>query len=126
MDFRRIDPPESLQAFVNCFWVIQSDDPQRRLQKIVPDGYPEIIFHFGALYRINLNGRWEVQKNFLLAGQIKTHFFLENTGKASVFGIKLQPAALTHLLGINMELLTGRVMDAKELRVTWFDTLKQE
>jgi AraC-like DNA-binding protein len=125
MDFSRIDPPESLRPFVDCFWVIQSDDPKSRMQKIVPDGYPEIIFHFGAPFRINLHGRWERQKKFLIAGQIKTHFFLENTGNASTFGIKLQPAALAHLLGINMESLTDKVIDANELQVAWFQSLNQ-
>ncbi len=49
-------------------------------QKIIPDGFTEIIFHFGDHYRINLDGTWKKQGNRLLAGQISKFFYLENSG----------------------------------------------
>ena len=58
MFFERIVPPESLSNFVECLWMIENEDPVPRMQKIIPDGFPEIIFHFGEPFRINLHGKW--------------------------------------------------------------------
>jgi len=109
MNFKRINPDISVKDWVECYWIIENDDPTPTIQKIIPDGFPEIIFHFGDPYRINLGSGWEVQSKNLLAGQISKHFFLQNTGKSSILGIKLKPTTLTHLFGIRMNELTDRV-----------------
>jgi hypothetical protein len=81
-----------------------------RLQKIIPDGFPEIIFHFADPYRIKLDERWESQEESLIAGQITKHFFLENSGASDILGIKLKPTALTQIFGINMSSLKDKVV----------------
>jgi AraC-like DNA-binding protein len=109
MYFKRINPTPENSRWIECFWIIENDDVTPVIQKIIPDGFPEIIFHFGDPYRINLNDAWEIQTNSLLAGQISKYFFLENTGKSSMLGIKLKPAALASIIGIDMETLTDKV-----------------
>lgn len=104
-------PIIQLSRFVRKFWLIDSDGQtvvQR--QKIVPDGYPEIIFHYKEPYRININGGWEEQSKYLVAGQIRKHFYLENTGHSGMFGIKFQPWALRILFGFDMHKLTDKVI----------------
>ena len=113
MDFRRIDPPNRLRNILECIWIAESHDPQPVLQKIIPDGFPEIIFHFGDPYRIKLKDKWELQSRSLLAGQITGHFFLENTGQSSMMGLKFKPAALTNLFEILMHPFTDAVVDLK-------------
>jgi AraC-like DNA-binding protein len=110
MIFRRIDPSPQNKAWIECYWIIENDDPKPISQKIIPDGFPEIIFHFADPYRINLGAGWEMQSASLLAGQISRHFYLENTGKASMLGIKLKPATLTYLFGMDMEWITDKVI----------------
>lgn len=100
-------PIVQLTRFVRKFWLIDSDGQtvvQR--QKIVPDGYPEIIFLYKEPYRININRGWEEQSKYLVAGQISKHFYLENTGHSGMFGIKFQPWALGILFGFDMHKLT--------------------
>lgn len=80
------------------------------MQKIVPDGYPEIILHYGDSYRINLHGDWQMQGKYLLAGQLTKHFFLENTGKSGMIGIKFQPGIISTLFGVDMSELTDKVI----------------
>lgn len=111
MFFSRFEPAKELTSFIECFWIIEDDDKTPRLQKIIPDGFNEIIFHYGDPYRINLSGQWEVQSRSLLAGQIRKHFFLENTGVSGMVGIKLKPTAITHLYGFSMHQLTDRAVD---------------
>lgn len=115
MQFNRVDPPDELKAFVECYWIAESADSLPRLQKIIPDGFPEVIFHFADPYRIKLTNHWELQCDSLIAGQISKYFFLENSGASNILGIKLKPAALAQLLGANMFLLKDKVIALGDL-----------
>lgn len=111
MHFDRIEPLAELKGFIECYWIIRNDDPTPIIQKIIPDGYPEIIFHFGDAYEIKLEDSWVIQSSSLVAGQISHHFHLRNRGISHVLGIKLQPTALTHLYKQDMELLSDKVLN---------------
>jgi AraC-like DNA-binding protein len=125
MFFSRIDPDPQLSRIIECIWLAEDESTLIQNQKIIPDGFTEIIFHFGAPYRICLDQEWEVQSKSLLAGQISKHFFLENTGESSFVGIKLKPTALTHLYSLNMWTLTDRVVDLHSLFRDEFRLLEQ-
>jgi len=86
------------------------DDGAIREEKIIPDGYPEMIFHYKDPYFIDIEGQWQKQDRYLLAGQIRNHFFLMNSGRSGIFAIKFQPTALTTLFNIDMNDLTDRVV----------------
>jgi AraC-like DNA-binding protein len=88
---------------------LESSNPPT-VQKIIPDGFPEIIFHYRDAYKINIGGTWEDQEKQLLAGQIRKYFFLENTGESGMFGIKLKPYAVTQLFGIDMKTIVDTVI----------------
>lgn len=111
MLYKRIKPDVSLQDLIDCFWIVENDDPAIHRQKIIPDGFPEIIFHYGDPYRINISGKWELQTSRLMAGQIRNHFMLENTGISGMIGIKFQPAAIAQLFNLDMETFTDKVVD---------------
>lgn len=115
MYFSRIDPPAHLTSIVECYWIVENSDPAPAKQKIIPDGFTELIFHYGDPYRISIDGTWTTQTRTLLAGQIDKHFFLENSGRSGIFGIKLRPTALTSLFGLDMKTLTNRVVDLTSL-----------
>jgi AraC-like DNA-binding protein len=115
MNFRRVEPQGPAQRAIECYWIVEDDDTTPVRQKIIPDGFTEIIFHFGDHYRINLGGKWQRQSTSLFAGQIKGHFYLENTGATNIIGIKLKPAAVAHLFGVSMKPYTDRVVDLKQV-----------
>jgi hypothetical protein len=110
MEFRRIEPTGLATRAVECYWLAKDDNSTRVKQKIIPDGFTEIIFHFGDHYRINLDGHWKKQSKRLLAGQITKHFYLENSGTTDIFGIKLKPTAITHLFGVSMNEMVDKVV----------------
>ncbi len=110
MQFKRIVPKEKLNNLIECFWIAESEDSSPRIHKIIPDGFPEIIFHFGDHYRIRMQNTWGLQPKNLLAGQISGYFHLENTGRSNLLGIKFKPPALTHLFGLEMSALTDTVV----------------
>jgi AraC-like DNA-binding protein len=117
MNFRRVEPTGAAKHWVDSYWIIESDDNAPHDQKIIPDGYPEIILHFADRYRINISGSWEDQDFSLLAGQIKQHFYLRNTGCVSILGIKLQPYALTQLFQLDMSLVTDKVVPLDAVKI---------
>jgi len=112
MFFERIKPSAGLEDIIECYWVIKDDDQTSNVQKIIPDGFTELIFHFGDPYKIKLGKQWKKQSNALLAGQITRHFLLQNSGRSDVLGIKFKPTALTHLFDLNMSVITDKVVDA--------------
>ena len=83
------------------------ENPERtpEIQKVIPDGFSEIIVHYGDPYRINLTGTWEQQSQLLFSNQISKHFQLQNSGTSAMIGMKLFPVAGYELFGIDMSAL---------------------
>ena len=61
MSYRRIDPPNELCRLIECYWIIDNPDTVSVEQKIIPDGFPEIILHYGDPFMIRLGSEWELQ-----------------------------------------------------------------
>lgn len=114
--YQRIDPAPELAEFVDCYWIIENlQQKEIQEQKIIPDGYTEIIFHYGDAYEIKLHSDWQIQPYSLVAGQIRKHFFLRNTRHVGMVGVKLKPTALAELFGLKMDQLTDKVLDAQAI-----------
>jgi AraC-like DNA-binding protein len=113
MLFKRFEPSEKLKTYIKEYWIFENSDPGIHRQRIIPDGYCEIIFHYRTPYRINLHGEWESQTEMLFAGQISRHFLLENTGASGMIGLKLKPATPYQLFGLNMDQFKDKVVDLK-------------
>lgn len=111
MLFKRILPPEFLKNIIECYWIAENSDPSPTEQKIIPDGFTELIFHYGDPYLIRLKTSWALQGSCLLAGQISRFFYLQNTGVSGMIGVKFRPAALTSLFKIPMQFLTDKVVN---------------
>jgi len=112
-----------LSYFIKSFWSFENDDLTITEEKIIPDGYPELIFHYKDPYQINIKGHWELQANYLIAGQIRNHFHLKNTGSTGIFGIKMQPTALQELFGLEMDIYTDQVFPFSEKIKTLLDPI---
>ena len=111
MLFLKKDSIQPLSRIIKNFWMVDSEGATTiKEEKIIPDGYPEMIFHYKESPFININGHWYKQGNYLLAGQIRNHFYLKNSGAVGTFAIKFQPSALTTLFKINMNDLTDKVI----------------
>ena len=117
MIYKQKEPSLGLKHTIKSFWLIDSEqDSSINRQKIIPDGYPELIFHYRLPYKANISGSWFQQDNHLVAGQIKNHFYIENTGAIGIFGIKLQPWSLRLLFGLDMSSITDKVVAIQNLK----------
>lgn len=100
-----------LSQFIKSIWLVDSETSKEIIkQKIIPDGYPEMIFHYKDPYKINIFGKWEEQEKQLLAGQISKFFYLKNSGYSGIIGIKFQPWAISSLFKIEMHYLTDKII----------------
>lgn len=115
MHFETFHPSDSLTQLVREYWIYENEDTSVSTQKIIPDGFGEIIIHYGDPYRINLNGQWETQQSLLFSSQISKSFFLENTGKSGMLGIKLYPAAFNELFQKDISPFTDQVVPLEGL-----------
>jgi methylphosphotriester-DNA--protein-cysteine methyltransferase len=130
MIYKWIEPSKDIRHIIQAFWMVDSEaNSDVSQQKIIPDGYPEMIFHLGDSYRINISGEWKEQPVELIAGQIRNHFFLENTGVSNMFAIKFQPWALTDFFGLQMCTITDQVIEipkAIKMRLTFIKRIFQK
>lgn len=79
-------------------------------QKIVPDGFSELIFHFGQPYQIkNETENFERQSRCLAAGQLVSPIWIRPGGESGIAAVKFHPCAFWQLFGINMQVLTNRI-----------------
>ncbi len=111
MEYTRISPHPDLSEFIECYWMMYSDDIIPQVEKIIPDGFTELIFNYRDVYQSNISGDWQIQTPNLFAGQISSYFHLANTAATGSFAIKLKPAALTQLFGLNMEHYVDQIID---------------
>jgi len=126
MEFTRISPHPDLERFIECYWMMYSQDSVPQVEKIIPDGFTEIIFNYGDVYKSKISGDWILQSPNLLAGQLKTFFYLQNTGRTGSIAIKLKPAALTQLFGLSMDQFLDKIADLDSLSHPELEKLKQE
>lgn len=117
MRFLKFPPTPALAHLVKEFWLVENPDPTPRVQKIIPDGYCEIIFHDGDPFRIKLHHDWEIQERILFSGQISRHFYVQNTGSTGMLGIKLMPDAPHRMFGMHMPGFTDRVVPWNQIHI---------
>lgn len=117
--FDRVRPQGAFVDFIEWYWTSESEDREPSKKKIIPDGFPEVVFHYGDPYRIKLRDRWQPQGQCLLGGQLRKHFYLENTGRSGMFGITFKPAALSHLFGLQMNRYSHRVVSLSSVPGPW-------
>ena len=115
MIFEKFQPSQALENIVQEYWIYESQDPSIHQQKIIPDGFSEIIIHYGDPYRINLEGDWKQQEKLLFSNQISSYFFLENMGVSGMIGIKLHPVSFYELFETDMTDCTDQVIHLPEL-----------
>lgn len=109
MNYSTIIPNTSVQTAVECFWVVNGVETEQ--QKIIPDGFPEIIFHFADPYLIfDSDGNSETQQRILVSGQLSRPIRLQPSGRSDVFGIKFKPAGIWKLLGLDMSTVRDEVI----------------
>src|SRR5207245_6452116 len=102
--------------FVSCYWTLEDDCPSPSgVQRIVPDGRPELILNLGIPFESRSDGRWSRQPEYFFAGQITGPMLVRPRGPARVIGIRFRPYGAARLLQLPVHELTGFVVPLADL-----------
>lgn len=85
----QIPPIPSLSHLVRHFLILESPSTEKTIHRLIPDGSPGIVFHYGAPFA-------PFPRSFAY-GQITRPHNIVSTGPIGVFIVVLQPHALSQL-----------------------------
>lgn len=106
MRYREIRPGAAVSQFVKCYWVLEDDSPSGQSQTIVPDGRPELLINLREPFEQETSGKWHVQPDIFVVGQITGPFLVRPTGPVSTIGVRFCPEGASRLLRLPMFELT--------------------
>lgn len=101
MHHQEFEPPEELRDTIKCFWYNRRGPETLQASfEVIPDGYAEIIFHFGSLSSISSNGNLQPLPSPFMIGLLNqpVHFYAEN--RLEIIAIRCFPWTVFDLLGL--------------------------
>lgn len=125
MNYQQVLPSAATSHFVKCYWFLEDDSSGHDIQRIVPDGRPELIFNLGQPFENFVNDKWVRQPEAFFAGQITGPFLIRPCGPARVFGIRFHPHGASRLLGLPIHELTDSVVALDDLSRRLFSEWEQ-
>jgi AraC-like DNA-binding protein len=115
--YRRIAPGPAAVRFVDHYWTLETDGPTDRpgpVQRVVPDGAPELIIHLASPFELCASDVWHAQPRCFFAGQITGPLLLRPAGPSRILAASFRPHGLA-VLGIPARDLTGHFEPADHL-----------
>lgn len=94
-------PPEELRDIIKCFWYDKKDfSEQQSGFEVLPDGYAEIIFHFGSPCSIYCNGSLQPLPSPFMVGLLNQPVLFYTKNRLEIIGIRCFPWTIFDLLGL--------------------------
>lgn len=116
MHYAEFEPTPALAPFVQCVWTFEADATHGAPTRVVPDGRPELVVHFGDPFaEVDADGGEHVQPRVLFAGQVTRPLVLKPLGRADVVGVRFRPAGAVALVGRSMRGTADARLDASAL-----------
>lgn len=116
MHYREIHPEGPASEVIDRLWFLELESGP--VQRIVPDGHPELILNLGHPFESQQNGTWQKQPESFLVGQLTGPMQIRPTGRARIMGIRFRPEGAAALLRLPMHELTGREVPLADLPAT--------
>ena len=101
MHHQEFPPPEALQDTIKCFWYNSRDVGELQSSfEVVPDGYAEIIFHFGSGCSISYNGGLQPLPSPFMIGLLNQPVVFYTQNRLEILAIRCFPWTVFDLLGL--------------------------
>jgi AraC-like DNA-binding protein len=101
MHQQEFTPPEELQDTIKCFWYNSRDVGKLQSSfEVQPDGYAEIIFHFGSGCSIANNGSLQPLPSPFMMGLLNQPAIFYTKNRLEIIGIRCFPWTVFDLLGL--------------------------
>ncbi|SMO67998.1 AraC-type DNA-binding protein [Chryseobacterium rhizoplanae] len=101
---QEFEVPEELKNTIKCFWYNRRDyGEQQSGFTVMPDGYAEIIFHFGSGCSISHHGTLQALPSPFIMGLLNQPALFYAQNQLEIIGIRCFPWAVFDLLGLSSE-----------------------
>jgi AraC-like DNA-binding protein len=101
MQHREFEPPEELRDTIKCFWYDKRDLGELQSSfEVPPDGYAEIIFHFGSGLYISNNGDLQPLPSPFMMGLLNQPVVFYTKNRLEIIGARCFPWTIFDLLGL--------------------------
>jgi AraC-like DNA-binding protein len=101
MQHKEFEPPSALRDTIKCFWYNRRDFGERQSGfEVAPDGYAEIIFHFGSDCSILHNGCLQPLPSPFMMGLLNQPVLFYAKNRLEIIGIRCFPWTVFDLLGL--------------------------
>ncbi len=101
MQHQEFLPTEELRSVIKCFWYDSRNlGKEPTAFEVVPDGYVEIIFHFGNNCSMLKNGSLQPLPSPFIMGLLNQPVTFHSKNRLHIIGIRSFPWAVFDLLGV--------------------------
>lgn len=101
MQHQEFEPSEELRDTIKCFWYNSKDFGELQSSfEVQPDGYAEIIFHFGSGCSISHNGSLQPLPSPFMMGLLNQPAIFYARNRLEIIGIRCFPWTVFDLLGL--------------------------
>lgn len=110
--YEEFEPPASLRPLVRTIWTYAAPAPEPVVQRIAPDGCPELVVDIGAPYEEQGDdGLFRLQPRALFAGQMTRPLVLRPVGPIELVAVRFEPDGARDWLGLPLAQATDRRLD---------------
>lgn len=110
--YEEFEPPAPLRPFVRTVWTYAAPTPEPVVQRIAPDGCPELVVDIGAPYEEQgEDGVFRLQPAALFAGQMTRPLALRPAGPVELVAVRFEPDGARDWLGLPLARATDRRLD---------------
>lgn len=109
--YAEFEPPVSLRPFVRVIWTYAAPNPTGDVQRIAPDGCPELILNIGSPYEEQAEDGWCLQPAALFAGQMTRPIAIRPVGPVELVAVRFHPDGARDWLGRPLAEATDRRLD---------------
>lgn len=104
-------PPAALASLMRCIWTLHGDGSPAHVDRILPDGSFELVFHRGDVF--TQNGK--PQPRTMLVGELKSAVLVAQSARIDVIGMRVRPGGFHALTGLDAAELAGSIHDARDV-----------
>ena len=108
MLYREFQPRSESLSFLHCLWTLETDGDA--VQRIVPDGRPELIVNLGVPFEAFRAGEWRRQPRAFLHGQLTGPLLVRPSGLGHIVGARFQPHGAAWIFGFPMDQIVDDIL----------------
>ena len=113
--YEEFAPPPALRPFVRVLWTYAAPAPSGGVQRIAPDGCPELVIDLADPYEEEGDdGVFRPQPPVILAGQMTRPMAIRPVGPVEIVAARFEPDGARDFLGLPLIDATDRRLDLVE------------